>query len=58
MILEVSASVLLNSEDMGFYIGPHIIISDYEDGMDARTLIFKLWMVMVQFTVFTPAKKK
>ena len=58
MILEVSLSLLLNSEDMGFYIGPYVLDADNADGMNSRTLIFKLWFVMAQLTVFTPYKKK
>lgn len=58
MILEVSLSLLLNPEDMGFYIGPYVLDSNDKDGMNSRTLIFKLWFAMVQFTVFTPYNKQ
>ena len=58
MILEVSLSLLLNSEDMGFYIGPYVLDADNEDGMNAYTFIVKLWFVLAQATVFTPYKKQ
>lgn len=57
MILELAVSVLLNSEDMGFYIGPYYIEADNLNTMNAHTFIVKLWFVMLQLNVFTPFKK-
>lgn len=58
MILEVSLSLLLDPEDMGFYIGPYNLDATDKGGMNSRTLIFKLWFAMAQFTVFTPYNKQ
>ena len=57
MILELAVSVLLNPEDMGFYIGPYYIEADNMNSMNAHTFIVKLWFVMLQLNVFTPFKK-
>jgi hypothetical protein len=58
LILEISLSVILSPEDMGFYIGPYTIEAENAEGMDATTLIVKLWVFMMQFTVFTDRHKK
>jgi len=58
MILEASLSLIFNPEDMGFYIGPLYLAADRPDSLDARVFLFKLWIVMVQFAMFTPNKKK
>ena len=58
MILEASLSILLNTEDMGFYVGPYSLDADNEDGMNSYTFIVKLWFVLAQATVFTPYKKQ
>lgn len=57
MILELSVSILCNPEDMGFYIGPLYLAADRPDSLNSRVFLVKLWMVMVQFAVFTPTKK-
>lgn len=58
MILEISLSLLLDPEDMGFYIGFCNLDATDKGGMNSRTLIFKLWFAMVQFTVFTSYNKQ
>lgn len=57
MILEASLSIVLNPEDMGFYIGPFVLEAASSDGMNAHAFIIKLWCIMVQFTAFSPYKK-
>jgi len=53
MILEFSLSLILNPNDLGFFIGPYHLESDpLNNVVEARTLILKLWFVMFQITLY------
>ena len=53
MLLELSATLILNLDDLGFYVGTYHLEADpVRDVIEARTFIVKLWFVMFQATVY------
>lgn len=53
MVLELSASLILNQNDLGFYIGTlHLEEDAARDVVEARCFLIKIWFVMFQVVLY------
>lgn len=53
MLIEVSMSLILNPDYVGFFIGTeHIPADPPKEIIEARTFLLKIWFVMFQLTFY------
>jgi hypothetical protein len=53
MLIEVSMSLILNPDYVGFYLGTERIPADPpHDVIEARTFLLKIWFIMFQLTIY------
>ena len=53
MLLELSVSLILNNDDLGFYIGSlHLAPDPMREVVESRTYLIKIWFIMFQVTLY------